>query len=275
MDFSITQVEQAVYVLEKHLGLPGYEYDFQRYFACSHPMYWNESITAVARIGATNDYPKRYQEFLKYNIRLVHTPEEYLRTSFLPVWYPIIEKYTPRSKWYDTFPSLAEIENHFDFPIFIKGERQTNRHARNKSIINNAKELNELELIWKNDPILHWQKIVVRDFIPLQLVAPDNGFAMPKAFEFRTFWWKNNCVSIGNYWTSEQYNLTEMDKVSMLNVAQKAARLIDVSFLVIDMAKTNDGEWIVIEVNDGQDAGYSGNNPFLLWSNIVKIENMA
>lgn len=275
MDFSVTQVENTLYILEKRLGIPGYEYDFSKYFACNHPMYWNEQITAIARIGATSDYPKRYHEFLKYNIRLINTPDEYLKTSFLPIWYPIIEKYTPRSRWYDAFPSLSEVENHFNFPIFIKGERQTNRHSRSKSIINNAKELHDLKLIWANDPILHWQKIVVREFIPLQLVVPDNGFAMPKALEFRTFWWKNNCVSIGNYWTSEQYSIKESDKASMLNIAQKTSILIDAPFLVIDMAKTENGDWIVIEVNDGQDAGYAGNNPSFLWNNIIRIENLT
>lgn len=272
MNFSVTQVEKSIYILEKRLDLPGYEYDFQKYFACNHPQYWDGEIIAIARIGATNDYPKRYHELLDYNIRLIHTPEEYLKTSFLPSWYPIIKEYTPRSKWYDTFPSLSEVEKHFSFPIFIKGERQTNRHARNKSIINNPKELNDLELIWENDPILHWQKIVVREFISLELVIPDNGLAMPKALEFRTFWWKNNCVSIGNYWTSEQYSISESDKASMLSVAEKTSILLETSFLVIDMAKTINGDWIVIEVNDGQDAGFAGNNPFHLWSNIIQIE---
>lgn len=274
MNFSVTQVEKSIHILEKALGLPGYEYDFTKYFTCNHPIYWDGQITAIARIGATNDYPKRYHEMLEHHIRLIHTPDEYLKTSFLPHWYPIIKSYTPRSRWYDTFPSLSEIEKHFNFPIFIKGERQTNRHARNKSIINNSKELDDLKLIWVNDPILHWQKIVIREFISLELVIPDNGIAMPKALEFRTFWWKNNCVSIGNYWTSEQYSITASDKTAMLHIAQKAATLIDVSFLVIDMAKTKDGNWIVIELNDGQDAGYSGNNPFLLWNNILKIESM-
>ncbi len=273
MDFSVTQIENTIYVLEKRLGLPGYEYDFQKHFACNHPLYYNGEIMAIGRIGATNDYPKRYNDFLDYNIRLIHSPEEYLKTSFLPHWYPIIEKYTPRSIWYDTFPSLSEIEKHFDFPIFIKGERQTNRHARNKSIINNPKELEELKIIWANDPILHWQKIVVREFISLQLVVPDNGIAMPKAIEFRTFWWKNQCVSIGNYWTAEKYQISESDQAAMLQIAQKTANLIDTSFLVIDMAKTQNGDWIVIELNDGQEAGYAGNNPFMLWTNVLNIEN--
>jgi len=41
----------------------------------------------------------------------------------------------------------------------------------------------------------------------------------------------------------------------------------------VDIAKTEQDEWIVIEVNDGQEGGYAGVNPLHIWNNIIHIEN--
>lgn len=96
---------------------------------------------------------------------------------------------------------------------------------------------------------------------------------MIKSFEFRTFWWKNVCVSIGNYWTSASYRLNDLDREKVVGLGKAVCIKLNVTFVVIDMAKTASGDWIVIEVNDGQDAGYAGNNPFFLWNNILQIES--
>lgn len=273
MDFSVTRVQEKLYLLTKRIGLPAYDFEFSNHFYCDHPGIWDGEIQAISRLGATNDYEARFNALLSFDIRLIHSPEEYKRTSFLPEWYPLIQELTPRSRWYDQFPEAADIEDHFEFPVFVKGERQTNRHSRAKSIMRNASELRQLAEIWDRDPILHWQRVVIRDYIPLQLIATDHGHTMPKAYEFRTFWWKGHCVSTGNYWTSEAYALSDDDQAEMLRVAGEAATLLNVAFLVIDMAKTQAGKWIVIEINDGQDAGYAGNNPFFLWNNILQLES--
>jgi hypothetical protein len=45
-----------------------------------------------------------------------------------------------------------------------------------------------------------------------------------------------------------------------------------VPFLVVDIAQTETGQWIVIECNDGQESGYAGVSPFGLWQRIVDLE---
>lgn len=272
MKFSVTHVQDLVYILTEKIGLPAYDFDFTNQFPCKHPQFWTEEIDAVSRIGATNDYEKRYNDLLSNNIRLIHSPEDYRKTSFLPSWYPLIKEYTPRSIWFDKFPELEDVQRTFSFPIFVKGERQTNRHSRQQSIINNDTEYRWIKTVWDRDPILHWQRVVIREFIKLQSVAPDDGISMIKSFEFRTFWWKNACVSIGNYWTSESYRLNDLDRGKILALGNTVCNKLNVTFLVIDVAKTASGDWIVIEVNDGQDAGYAGNNPFFLWNNILQLE---
>jgi hypothetical protein len=42
-------------------------------------------------------------------------------------------------------------------------------------------------------------------------------------------------------------------------------------YYVIDVAKTESGEWIVVELNDGQMSGLSENNPDTLYGNLKQV----
>jgi len=48
-----------------------------------------------------------------------------------------------------------------------------------------------------------------------------------------------------------------------------------VPFLVVDVAQTEAGRWVVIECNDGQESGYAGVSPFGLWQKIVDLETAS
>ncbi|WP_241567078.1 ATP-grasp domain-containing protein [Hahella sp. KA22] len=55
-----------------------------------------------------------------------------------------------------------------------------------------------------------------------------------------------------------------------LQLAQAAAGRLKVPFLVIDIAKTRQGHWIIIECNDAQESGYATIPPLQLWCNILE-----
>jgi hypothetical protein len=44
---------------------------------------------------------------------------------------------------------------------------------------------------------------------------------------------------------------------------------LDVPFLVVDFAKASSGDWLIIECNDGQEAGYAAIPPQTLWSQVL------
>ncbi|MDO5650489.1 MAG: ATP-grasp domain-containing protein, partial [Gallicola sp.] len=100
-----------------------------------------------------------------------------------------------------------------------------------------------------------------------------SGDQVPVSHEFRCFFWKKQLVAYGPYWTfGAAYCMYEEDKEEALALAQIVAERIDVPFLAVDIAKTKIGDWIVIEVNDGQESGYAGVNPIELWQNIITRE---
>jgi hypothetical protein len=266
---SLAIVEDALWVVTAPTGVPTYDFEFEAFFACRHPIYREGKIRAVARMGAASDYEQRYRSLDEEGIRLVHTPEEYRRTSELPVWYPLLEDLTPRSAWFDRRPSAVDVAASFRWPVFMKGERQTSKHQRKLAIIEGPEEFDRAMDAWEADPILRWQRIVCREFLDLRLVAKPSNHAMPPAFEFRTFWWNGHCVGHGRYWSGHSYGMTPHEQSAALEIAAEAARRINVTFLVVDVAQRSDGKWVVIECNDGQDSGYAGVAPFLMWRQVL------
>jgi len=268
--FSLLHLEDRLWIVASKIGKPVYDFDFERTFACSHPTAIpNEGITAIARLGAANDYDARYNFFQSIGIRLIHSPEQYLRASELPNWYPLLSELTPRSEWYITPPSAEQIQQQFGWPVFIKGQRQTSRHQRNLSIVDSPAQYTRVCEHWKNDDLLHWQQMVCRAYVPLQRVCEDPGHGLPRSYEFRCYCWMGKAVAIGKYWFSESYQATASEQLEIAKLAELAAQRLDVPLLVVDIAKTQSGDWIIIECNDGQESGYAGINPMAMWSAIL------
>jgi hypothetical protein len=266
-------VDEALWLLRSETGLPAYDFPIDRFFPCRRPWERASEVEVIARVGAFNDYAEIYEELLKGGIRLVHMPEDHLRCSDLTQWYPLIEDLTPRSVWYDEAPEAGEVERALGWPVFVKGARQTSRHRRSLSIIENPDGFSAAMAAYRADPILKWQRIVCREFVPLRAVEDLNIDRIPSSFEFRTFWWRGELAGFGPYWSEgRRYLAMEEEREAGLSVAREAATRLDIAFLVVDIAQSVEGRWIVIECNDGQESGYAGASPLGLWQAIINIE---
>jgi len=258
--------------LEDQLGLicestenPAYDFDFRRFFACSSR---TAGLPGVARVGAIENYADFYRECLEREVRLVNSPKQQLLTSRLPEWYPLLEGKTPRSRWYGSFPSGEEVEAEFAWPVFLKGARQTSRHG-SLSIVDGPKAFSDALAAYQADPILHWQELVVREFVPLRPVGQAIAGKLPPSFEFRTFWWFGTLVGAGAYWGGWDYRWSDTEKAAALRLGAWAARQVGCPFMVIDLALTANGDWIVIECNDVMESGYASVSPLGLWQSIL------
>jgi hypothetical protein len=266
-------LEDVVWVAAAETGLSSYDFPFDRFFACRRPWLLPETVSAIGRFGVTTNYSQLYAELQNSGVRLIHSPEQYRLASELTEWYPKIQQLTPRSVWFAEPPSSRTVEELFDWPVFVKGSRQTSRHKAELSVIHSAAEFERVAELYRRDPILHWQPFVCREYLRLRPVDGATGEKVPPSFEFRTFWWRGECVGAGPYWAGfSSYQWTAPEEQTALRLASAAARLIDVPFLVVDIAQTRAGEWIVIECNDGQESGYAGVSPIALWNNLTAAE---
>ena len=258
-------LENTLALVCKPTDIPVYDFDFRRFFACSSR---TAGLPGVARVGAIDNYANFYQQCLERDVQLVNSPEQQRLTSRLPEWYPRLEGKTPRSRWYETFPSAKEVEAGFAWPVFLKGARQTSRHG-GLSIVDSPKAFAESLVAFQADPILHWQELVVREFVPLRPVGQAVAGKLPPSFEFRTFWWFGKLVGAGPYWGAFDYRWNEGEKAAALRLGAWAAQQVGCPFMVIDLAMTASGDWIVIECNDAMESGYAGVSPLGLWQSIL------
>lgn len=265
-------LEDAVWLLAKQTNNPAYDFAFDSSFACRRPWERPDDVTAIARVGAPHDYDALFSEMANQNITLVNSPQQHLNGSELPEWYPCIDDVTPKSAWFESPPDSSVVGDSIGWPVFVKGARQTSRHDPQKCIARDAAEYEQLIDKYCRDSILGWQRCVIRELINLRPVKCDSTAKIQPSFEFRTFWWYKQLVGAGSYWSQfANYTWTVSERDECITVARAAAKRVDCPFLVVDMAQTVDGQWIVIECNDAQESGYAGVSPFALWNEIFCV----
>ena len=265
----LCMVENRMAVLKAPQGVSAYDFDFALYFTCSHPPEMPAGGALMLRVGAPHDYAALHSTLVQQGMHPINDPDAHALASELEHWYPRIETVTPRTCIYDTLPSADVIEAEFGWPVFIKGSRQTSRHNPLLSVIDGRERYEAVLIGYARDPILRWQKPVVREFVQLRPVRGTVVGKIPPSLEFRTFWLHGRCVGYGPYWYQVPTYGCE-DLADGLSLAQNVSRRLDVPFLVVDIAKTADDRWIVIECNDGQESGHAGIPPLKLWREILE-----
>lgn len=270
-DLDLVLLEEKVWVLVGEVDLPSYDFSLPHFFACRRPWHRTEPISAIGRFGAIADYDQVYRQLAADGINLIHSPEQHLLASELPHWYPLLADLTPKSVWFSKPPDVSVLEQAIGLPLFLKGSRQTHRHQAALSIIRSPKDYYRAVEFFEQDPILQWQDFVCRELIQLRPVAAAPTEKIPASFEFRSFWWRGHCVGAGQYW-STAYDWNPAEKKAALAIAQAAALRLNLPFVVIDVAQTITGDWIVIECNDAQECGYGAISPFELWQNLLNVD---
>lgn len=257
-------------ILQKKTDIGAYDFDLRQFFQC-RSVFDVTDTPVLLRIGAIDDYASIASALARQGMKLLVDENEHEKCSMIEKWYPLLKDKTPFTKIYDELPEADELLKDFSFPVFIKGNRQTNRHKRSQCIIGNKAEYNALRMEWKRDSVLYWQKAAVREYVPL-LEIDSRSFPslVPISYEFRFFYFEGKCMAYGPYWTmGKKYSLHEEELSEVLRLTDWAAEQLKAAFPAIDVAKTAAGEWIIIEVNDAQECGYAGVNPMRLWNNAI------
>ena len=267
---SIARLEKKLLIVSEAVGVSSYDFNFELNFACDHPYQLDSEEQCVLRVGPIDDYDSVFAEKLDMGLRPVNTPEQHRLASELEKWYPVIPGLTPRTIVFDALPDAAEIEASFEWPIFLKGSRQTSKHNPDLAVIQSKAHYEVAAKRYREDAILHWQKPVVREFIPLVPISGQVPGKVQPSAEYRSFWWNGVCVGWGRYWYQvAPYEFADAEVG--LALAQDAAVRLKVPFLVVDFAKASDGRWIIIECNDAQESGYAGINPMMLWRRVLEL----
>lgn len=128
-----------------------------------------------------------------------------------------------------------------------------------------------------NDPFIGPQGLIFREYIPLETFEIGVN-DIPMTNEWRLFFYKNTLITYAYYWGILD-DLSIIEKIepdfieNAIPFAHEVAKEISefTNFFVLDIAKTQEGQWILVEVNDGQQSGLNGMiEPHKLYSNLLK-----
>lgn len=127
------------------------------------------------------------------------------------------------------------------------------------------------------DGLLGSQGIVIRQFVPLETFET-SVTGTPITNEWRLFYYRGQRLAHGYYWGNiDDWAPVEQARADFeaqgLPFADAVAqRLVDKTpFVVIDIARTAQGHWQVVELNDGCQAGLNGViDPEELYGNLAK-----
>lgn len=181
-------------------------------------------------------------------------------------YYEDLKQFTPES-WNDSNFYLCKHPG----PFVVKGRTNSRKFQWNTKMFAQTKaDALDIASDLLSDGQICEQGVIYRKFVPLKVFEVGiNG--LPFSNEWRFFFYKDKLLSSGYYWSSAEHIPEKADK-ACIEFAQQVAAVVKnhVNFFVLDIAETLDGQWILIEVNDGTMSGLSENDPGTLYSNLSK-----
>lgn len=183
----------------------------------------------------------------------------------------------------DTFPSwdrLSDIPQSLrDHPFVVKGRANSRKQEwSTKMFAPNFAKAVQIAADLMSDGLIGQQGIIARQFIPLETFETAIS-GLPFANEWRCFYLAGERVAHGYYWGSiddwapVDHALDDFLK-NGLPLADRIARRAcqRIPFCAIDVAKTKDGRWVLVEINDGDMSGLNGTiDPISLYQGIKNI----
>jgi len=156
-----------------------------------------------------------------------------------------------------------------DKPFVVKGTTNSDKRAWSRRMFApNLEAAHRIAADLRTDAFIGPQGVVYREYVPLEVLGMPVADGPPMANEWRTFYYKGQRLAHGFYWS----NIDDWGPVDAARADfeahgqafadQVAADIANaVPFVCIDVAKTQDGRWLVVELNDGCMAGLNESVP--------------
>jgi hypothetical protein len=223
----------------------------------------------IGRYSVLPFYEEQHRDILSVGARLINSYKQHRYIANLMNWYEDLKGLTP-----ETWPSLEAAPG--DGPFILKGATNSRKFQWDTHMF--AATRRDASLVCtelQNDSLIGYQDIVVRRYVPLKTYYT-SFHGLPITKEFRFFVCAGEILSGGYYWASHTEDLKDLHNI-VPDWEEVPTSLIDAVisrvgekafFYAVDVAQTEAGDWIVIELNDGQMSGLSDNDPEELYKNL-------
>ena len=209
-----------------------------------------------------NIYEKLYKALLEKNLQLINSPDEYKNCHYLSECYEFIKNDTPKTVFVN-FDENFTIERVFetisvfeDKPVILKDFVKSRKYEWFEAcFIPNASDKEKVKQTVEKFLELQGEDLneglAFREFVEFKSLANHSKSGMPLTKEFRLFFLNQKEVFSSAYW--------EEGDSSGLNFPHKlfaeVAKNVESNFFTMDIAQRENGEWLIVELGDGQVSG--------------------
>jgi hypothetical protein len=228
-----------------------YEYEFAaRHFRVEESRVACRDCLVIGRYAVEPMYDELDRDLRLLGSRLVNPPEQHRWiTSFS--YYQQVRDFTPA-----TWDEANIHECRHRGPFVVKGKTSSKKWQWKSHMFAKTKAAAlKLAERLKEDAEIARQGVVYREYVPLRTFGLGNE-EMPFTNEWRFYYLGDQRLAQAFYWSVSDYSpqaaITPEAIALGDRIASIAARFV--TFFSLDLAETEDGRWILIEINDGQTA---------------------
>jgi len=195
---------------------------------------------------------------------LINTTAQHSYLANLSYWYNDFENITPKT-WFKVFDARDA-----KGPFVLKGSTNSKKFSwRTHMYAEDIQQAGTVASRLMEDGVIGTQDIIVREYVKLRNYGT-LPCGIPLSHEFRCFFYKDQLISKAFYWSNEDVEPEDNIPDSFLkDVASRPQG--QTTFWVADVAQTEAGDWIVVELNDGCMSGLSRNDPKVLYTNLANV----
>jgi hypothetical protein len=226
----------------------------------------------VGRYALLPFYAEQERDFREAGATCINTLQQHSYVADLQNYVEDLGDMTPR-----TWSRLEDVPRN-EGPFVLKGETNSKKSDWARSMF--ARDWEAALTVHSNltnDSLIGAQRIYVRKYVPLVRLGEAIG-GVPLTKEFRFFVCDGVVLSGGFYWDAFADDILyqggvipDVADVPQAFLAEAVSRVAhNVRFFAIDVAQAETGEWIVIELNDGQQSGLSANQPDVLYRRLAQ-----
>jgi ATP-grasp domain, R2K clade family 3 len=155
-------------------------------------------------------------------------------------------------------------------PFVVKDRLSSQKHRwKNRMFAKTKRRATEIGRELAEDAQIRDQGIIYRRYVPL--VTYEVGLhGLRYTNEWRVFYLGDRRLSHGYYWSLAENAAERKLAPEGLDFADRVAMIAaqHTRFFTLDIAEKEAGGWLLIEINDGQMAALSDNDPDALYSNL-------
>jgi hypothetical protein len=197
-------------------------------------------------------YRSFYDALAGRGYRLVSTTEQYAGVTYFPNYYPKIRDCSPAAVWTDTpdaYRAWSEARKLGDGPFVLKDHIKSAKHLWHEAcFVPKGAGRENFEHIAENlkneQGKSFFRGFVVKQYVPLKSRG-QSARAYPQCEEYRLFFWKGELLIASHYHRQPE---NAVDWTPFVEVARR----FDAPFFTMDVALTEAGAWIVVDMGAGE-----------------------